>query len=221
MISFTTDTDGRLPEGTSLAQAIAETDELSGGYPMYYMINCAHPEHLTGALEGRGTCRERIRGLRANAFRRSHAELDESADLDIGDRRSSPASTPASGRLAPARGGRVLWDRHRHVEAIGAARRGLSGRRWRAGPGGGSEEGAQAASEGTERSNQRTHGPGPEHHVVTRFSSRPAARPVVMAAAVTLGAAAAGNSMLSLSPNPDLAAAAGGGTPGLHYRYGN
>ena len=55
-------------------------------------------------------------------------------------------------------------------------------------------------------------------------STTPAARrraPVILAAALTLGAAAAGNSMLSLSPNPDLAAAAGAGTPGMHYRYGN
>jgi homocysteine S-methyltransferase len=85
VISFTTETDGRLPSGASLAGAIAETDDVSGGYPAYYMINCAHPEHLTDALAGLGSCRERIRGLRANASRRSHAELDESADLDIGD----------------------------------------------------------------------------------------------------------------------------------------
>jgi S-methylmethionine-dependent homocysteine/selenocysteine methylase len=61
------------------------TDDASGGYPAYYMINCAHPEHLEGALADGGSWRERVRGLRANASRRSHAELDESTDLDIGD----------------------------------------------------------------------------------------------------------------------------------------
>ena len=43
---------------------------------------------------------------------------------------------------------------------------------------------------------------------------------VLLAAALTLGAAAASGSILNLSPNPDLAAAAGFGTPGMHYRYG-
>jgi S-methylmethionine-dependent homocysteine/selenocysteine methylase len=85
VISFTTETDGRLPSGASLAQAIGETDEASDGYPAYYMINCAHPEHLEGALADGGGWRERVRGLRANASRRSHAELDESPDLDTGD----------------------------------------------------------------------------------------------------------------------------------------
>jgi homocysteine S-methyltransferase len=85
VISFTTETDGRLPSGATLAQAIADTDALSEGYPAYYMINCAHPEHLAGALQNGGSWRYRLRGLRANASRRSHAELDESPDLDVGD----------------------------------------------------------------------------------------------------------------------------------------
>jgi S-methylmethionine-dependent homocysteine/selenocysteine methylase len=85
VISFTTETDGRLPSGASLSQAIGMTEDASGGYPAYYMINCAHPEHLEGALADGGSWRERVRGLRANASRRSHAELDESTDLDIGD----------------------------------------------------------------------------------------------------------------------------------------
>ena len=126
VISFTTETDGRLPEGTTLAQAIAETDALSGGYPMYYMINCAHPEHLAGALEDRGPWRYRVRGLRANASRRSHAELDESPDLDTGD----PAEL--AGQYAGLRAdfprltvvGGCCGTDHRHVEAIGAALQG-------------------------------------------------------------------------------------------------
>jgi homocysteine S-methyltransferase len=129
VISFTTETDGRLPSGTSLAQAIAETDELSGGYPAYYMINCAHPEHLTGALVGLGSCRERIRGLRANASRRSHAELDESADLDIGDPQELALQYVGLRSSLPGLcvvGGCCGTD-HRHVAAIadafGTARR--------------------------------------------------------------------------------------------------
>lgn len=84
-ISFTVETDGRLPSGTPLGEAIEVTDEASGGYPVYYLINCAHPTHIEPALDRPGSWRERIRGLRANASRRSHKELDESPDLDSGD----------------------------------------------------------------------------------------------------------------------------------------
>lgn len=84
-ISFTTETDGRLPSGEALDEAIARTDEATNRYPVYYMINCMHPTHLTGAMETPGDWKDRIRGLRANASRRSHAELDESPDLDAGD----------------------------------------------------------------------------------------------------------------------------------------
>jgi S-methylmethionine-dependent homocysteine/selenocysteine methylase len=48
------------------------------------MINCAHPTHFDSVLDG-GQWMERLRGLRANASKRSHAELDEAADLDDGD----------------------------------------------------------------------------------------------------------------------------------------
>jgi homocysteine S-methyltransferase len=84
-ISFTAETDGRLPSGATLEQAIRATDEASDGYPVYYMINCAHPTHLQPALDRPGEWRDRIRGLRANASRRSHKELDESPDLDAGN----------------------------------------------------------------------------------------------------------------------------------------
>ena len=84
-VSFTTETDGRLPSGAALGAAIEATDEASDGYPAYYMINCAHPTHLNEALERGGGWRDRIRGLRANASRRSHKELDESPDLDEGN----------------------------------------------------------------------------------------------------------------------------------------
>jgi S-methylmethionine-dependent homocysteine/selenocysteine methylase len=84
-ISFTVETDGRLPSGPSLREAIEATDEATGGYPVYYMINCAHPTHIEPALGSPGPWRDRIRGLRANASRRSHQELDESVDLDAGD----------------------------------------------------------------------------------------------------------------------------------------
>lgn len=120
VISFTTETDGRLPSGDALDEAIARTDEASGGYPVYYMINCTHPTHLEGALERGGGWRDRVRGLRANASRRSHAELDESPTLDAGNpeelARQYQQLRSAFPRLSVV-GGCCGTD-HRHVEAI-------------------------------------------------------------------------------------------------------
>lgn len=84
VISFTVETDGRLPTGQTLAAAVAEVDAASDGYPAYYMVNCAHPDHFGPALEDAAWAR-RIRGVRANASRRSHAELDEAPEIDAGD----------------------------------------------------------------------------------------------------------------------------------------
>jgi len=84
-ISFTTETDGRLPTGQSLADAIAEVDEATGAGPVYYMINCAHPNHFMSALPAGENWTKRVRGLRCNASKRSHQELNDSPDLDAGD----------------------------------------------------------------------------------------------------------------------------------------
>ena len=85
VLSYTVETDGKLPTGQSLDDAIAETDCETGGYPAYYMINCAHPTHFEHVLSEGSILSERVRGLRANASKRSHAELDEAPDLDAGD----------------------------------------------------------------------------------------------------------------------------------------
>lgn len=84
-ISFTVETDGRLPTGEGLGDAIASVDAATGGGPAYYMINCAHPSHFDGTLDETSGWSGRIRGIRANASRLSHAELDEATELDIGD----------------------------------------------------------------------------------------------------------------------------------------
>ena len=49
------------------------------------MINCAHPSHFDDAISGVGDWSDRIRGVRANASAKSHAELDEAVELDAGD----------------------------------------------------------------------------------------------------------------------------------------
>jgi homocysteine S-methyltransferase len=84
VVSFTVETDGRLPTGQPLGEAIDQVDLETNGAPAYFMVNCAHPTHFEGALEG-GAWRERIRGIRANASKMSHAELDEAEELDEGD----------------------------------------------------------------------------------------------------------------------------------------
>ncbi|HWM18980.1 MAG TPA: homocysteine S-methyltransferase family protein [Ilumatobacteraceae bacterium] len=85
VISFTVETDGTLPTGASLADAIETVDRATGSYPLYYMINCAHPTHFAATLEGDQPWAARIRGVRANASKMSHAELDEAEQLDAGD----------------------------------------------------------------------------------------------------------------------------------------
>ena len=86
VISFTVETDGRVPSGEGLEDSILKLDTISNDYPSYYMINCAHPTHFAHLFEGDGVWKQRIQGLRANASCKSHAELDEATELDIGDR---------------------------------------------------------------------------------------------------------------------------------------
>lgn len=85
VVSFTVETDGRLPTGDLLGEAIDKVDAASGTPPAYYMINCAHPDHFRDALERDEAWIARIGGLRANASRLSHAELDGAEELDQGD----------------------------------------------------------------------------------------------------------------------------------------
>jgi homocysteine S-methyltransferase len=85
VVSFTVETDGRLPSGQPLGEAIEEVEEETSGSPAHYMINCAHPSHFADALDPGTGWAERIRGLRANASTLSHAELDQATELDDGD----------------------------------------------------------------------------------------------------------------------------------------
>lgn len=119
-ISFTVETNGRLPSGDTLADAIEQTDADTDGSPAYYMINCAHPTHFESVLQAAGPWRDRIVGVRANASRRSHAELDESPDLDDGDPDELGRQHVALRALLPnlrVVGGCCGTD-HRHVDSI-------------------------------------------------------------------------------------------------------
>jgi S-methylmethionine-dependent homocysteine/selenocysteine methylase len=122
-ISLTVETDGNLPTGQPLKEAIRQFDETTSGYPCYYMINCAHPSHFEQILTPHGTWLDRIRGLRANASRKSHAELNESLDLDCGNPVELGMQYAAlKTRLAQLNvmGGCCGTD-HRHVEHIAQA----------------------------------------------------------------------------------------------------
>jgi homocysteine S-methyltransferase len=120
-ISFTLETDGRLPTGDTLADAIRIVDAETGGGPAYYMINCAHPTHFEQMLTDGEPWIQRIRGLRANASRRSHAELNESSVLDAGNPNELGEQYRALLRRFPqfrVLGGCCGTD-HRHVGCIG------------------------------------------------------------------------------------------------------
>jgi S-methylmethionine-dependent homocysteine/selenocysteine methylase len=122
-ISFTVETDGRLPTGQTLRAAIEGVDAATSGAPAYYMVNCAHPTHFEDVLLGGEPWQQRIRGLRANASRKSHAELNESAELDIGDPAELGAQHARLKRLLPhltVMGGCCGTD-VRHVAQIAAA----------------------------------------------------------------------------------------------------
>jgi homocysteine S-methyltransferase len=82
-VAFTVETDGKLPTGLTLAEAIADVDAAGG--PDYFLVNCAHPEHVERGLGDEGAWRERIHGLRVNASTLSHEELDNMTELDAGD----------------------------------------------------------------------------------------------------------------------------------------
>lgn len=122
-ISFTLETDGRLPTGETLKDAIHAVDAATGNGPAYYMINCAHPTHFAPALAEDEAWLERLKGVRANASRRSHAELNEAVELDAGDPVELGVQYQGLLRRFPhisVLGGCCGTD-HRHVACIGAA----------------------------------------------------------------------------------------------------
>lgn len=120
VIAFTVETDGRLPSGETLAEAIRITDNISGGHPAYYMINCAHPDHFREMLASDPESAARIGGIRANASRMSHAELDEAETLDDGNPDELGRDYQALLQMLPnlrVFGGCCGTD-HRHVAAM-------------------------------------------------------------------------------------------------------
>jgi homocysteine S-methyltransferase len=122
-VSFTVETDGRLPSGGSLEDAIATVDAATGCGPAYYMINCAHPTHFADTLATAGAWTRRLGGLRANASCKSHAELDAATTLDRGDpARLAEEYAALAERLPNLRVfGGCCGTSHHHIRAIAAA----------------------------------------------------------------------------------------------------
>ena len=123
VMAFTVETDGRLPSGQPLHEAVAEVDAATDGAALHFGINCAHPDHFTSALEADAAAIGRIGLLRANASRASHAELDEAEELDDGDPVELADQYAALRRAHPhleVLGGCCGTD-VRHVEAIARA----------------------------------------------------------------------------------------------------
>ncbi len=85
VISFTVETDAKLPSGQEIGEAIEQIDREAWEKPAYYMINCAHPSHFMDLLKEPADWVERIQGIRANASKKSHAELDQCEELDEGN----------------------------------------------------------------------------------------------------------------------------------------
>jgi len=122
IVSFTVETDGRLPSGQPLGEAIEEVDRETDERAAYYMVNCAHPSHLLRALDEPGPW-HRVRGLRPNASAKSHAELDDSEELDAGDPDELARGCLAIGErlhYLTVLGGCCGTD-HRHIERVADA----------------------------------------------------------------------------------------------------
>ncbi len=123
VISFTVETDGRLPSGQPLGEAIEQVDAETGKTTAYFMLNCAHPDHFAGTLKAGDGWVGRIGAIRANASRMSHQELDDSEELDsgnpeeFGDQHAELLTQFPSIKVM---GGCCGTD-YRHVEEIGRA----------------------------------------------------------------------------------------------------
>ena len=122
VISFTIETDGRLPSGQLLVDAVAQVDDATGASPAYYMVNCAHPTHFPHDL-GDSAPLERICGVRPNASSKTHAELDEATELDMGNPDELAKQVVFLRKTLPRLSvfGGCCGTDHRHIAALATA----------------------------------------------------------------------------------------------------
>lgn len=121
-IGFTVETDGRLPDGTSLADAIEQIDGATDGAADFFIVNCAHPTHIAEGLDG-SPALARLGGLRVNASALSHEELDAMEELDEGDPSQLGRDNAALRDALPSIQllGGCCGTNHRHVAEVAAA----------------------------------------------------------------------------------------------------
>jgi homocysteine S-methyltransferase len=122
VVGLTVETDGRLPDGTTIADTVERVDAATGAGAEFFLVNCAHPTHIAGGLDGTRQL-ERIGGLRVNAWSLSHEELDEAEELDEGDPVALARDNAALQEALPSVGllGGCCGTDHRHVAEIIAA----------------------------------------------------------------------------------------------------
>jgi homocysteine S-methyltransferase len=123
VVSFTVETDGRLPSGHTLEEAVGLVDDATDAAPATYMVNCAHPTHFLDRLDPSAAWTARIGAVRANASRLSHAELDEAEELDGGDPADLARQFLRLREALPALRmiGGCCGTTHEHVAAVSAA----------------------------------------------------------------------------------------------------
>ena len=128
VISFTVETDGRLPTGETLQAAIERVDAETAAYPAYYMINCAHPSHFERVLDehaavgaaGAGPARERLAPESRRAERGDRARHRRSGRARPGVRgaEAAPDRLNVHGRLLRHRSPARRADRDRVRPAL-------------------------------------------------------------------------------------------------------
>ena len=123
VISFTVETDGRLPGGTSLGDAIERVDAETEGAAGVLHDQLRAPDPFRGRARGGAAWVGRVGGIRANASKMSHAELDESEVLDEGDPVELGEDYRALRPRLPAVNvvGGCCGTDHRHIAAIADA----------------------------------------------------------------------------------------------------
>ena len=100
-VSYTVETDGRVPDGTALGEAVEALDAATGAGAAHLLVNCAHPDHVAPGVDPAAPWAGRIAGLRVNSSRLSHAELDEAEELDEGDLADLATTTRALAETLP------------------------------------------------------------------------------------------------------------------------
>lgn len=84
LVSFVITAEGKLLDGTPLAEAIARIDDEALHTPLGYWINCVHPETVLHGLEALGDSPAigRIAGVQGNTSRRDPRWFSQTVDFE-------------------------------------------------------------------------------------------------------------------------------------------